>query len=93
MTLLKCDFESLSYQTSKGIFIKTLDDEFSIVREAAIKAISEIGLLNEYFAKQAVTLLLGILNDETDQTRIEAVKALCKLHKDARLSVSLNVKA
>jgi HEAT repeat protein len=92
MTLLKCDFQNLGYQTSRGVFIRALDDECSIVREAAINTITEIGLLNEYFAKQAATLLLGMLNDETDQTRIEAVKALCKLHKDARLSVSLSSK-
>lgn len=87
LTLMKCSFEYLCYQTSRGVFVLALDDEQRKVREAAINSIAEIGLLNERFAKQATALLLGMLNDEADRTRVAAVKALCKLSKEAKLSV------
>ena len=90
-SLENSDFSSLSQQqqSSKGTFIQALDDEYHVVRESAIEAIAEIGTKVEEFAKKSMKLLLGMLNDEIDDTRIAAVKALRKVSKGTKLSVLL----
>jgi len=83
------NFMSLAKESSRGTLIQALDDEFHIVRESAIEAIENIGSQIDEFAQKSIKFLLGMLNDEADETRIIAVKALRKISKGTKLSVFL----
>lgn len=66
-----------SLQTmAAGAFAHAVEDEFFVVREAAIESLQRLGAESRVFSDASLELLTDMLNDPIDQVRIRAIEAL-----------------
>ncbi|KAI8902603.1 armadillo-type protein [Globomyces pollinis-pini] len=71
-----------------GAFIHGTEDEFMLVRSAAIDAMYEIGVVSNEFAIKALGFLVDMFNDEDPAVRVKAVHSIAQLNKISTLTLT-----
>ncbi|KAJ1508570.1 hypothetical protein HMI54_003140 [Coelomomyces lativittatus] len=70
---------SKEWKSHAGAFVHAIEDEFQVVRQAALDSISRLGAKHKNFALGAVYFLIDMTNDEMHQIRKNALKVLCQI--------------
>uniref|UniRef100_A0A914WJK2 Integrator complex subunit 4 n=1 Tax=Plectus sambesii TaxID=2011161 RepID=A0A914WJK2_9BILA len=77
----KADEESASMISSGacGAFVSGLEDEFMVVRQAAVQSLSRLAGERPVLASKALDHLADMFNDEIEQVRLDAINAMTPL--------------
>nr|CTP81933.1 Bm6175, isoform b [Brugia malayi] len=62
-----------------GAFVTALEDEFMIVRQAGVYSLGQLASARPFLAAAALDHLADMFNDEIEQVRLDAVRALTPL--------------
>uniref|UniRef100_A0A915D9U0 Integrator complex subunit 4 n=1 Tax=Ditylenchus dipsaci TaxID=166011 RepID=A0A915D9U0_9BILA len=62
-----------------GAFVTALEDEFMAVRQAAVYSLGKLAANRPEFAKKCIDHLADMFNDEIQQVRLDAIRALSPL--------------
>ncbi|CAD5230650.1 unnamed protein product [Bursaphelenchus okinawaensis] len=62
-----------------GAFVSGLEDEFMCVRQAAVFSLGRLAASRSDFARQSIDHLADMFNDEMQQIRLDAIKAMTPL--------------
>ncbi|KAF6036687.1 INTS4 [Bugula neritina] len=73
------DSESLITMGACGAFVHALEDEYMEVRGAAVESMCVLAQSNASYARQTQDFLVDMFNDEIQEVRLQAIRALCKL--------------
>ncbi|VDN58270.1 unnamed protein product [Dracunculus medinensis] len=62
-----------------GAFVTALEDEFMVVRQAGVYSLGKLAADRPFFAADAIDHLADMFNDEIEEVRLDAVRALTPL--------------
>uniref|UniRef100_A0A7S1PHF7 Integrator complex subunit 4/Protein SIEL C-terminal Ig-like domain-containing protein n=1 Tax=Percolomonas cosmopolitus TaxID=63605 RepID=A0A7S1PHF7_9EUKA len=71
--------ESLFQDPALGAFVLALEDEYQVVRMAAISSICQLSFTTEQFSKLSIDFVLEMFNDDIDSVRVFAIQTLSKI--------------
>jgi hypothetical protein len=77
-----------NFSIESGLFIYASEDEYKIVRNAAINSMFILGMKSFEFAKSSLGFLIDLFNDEDETTRQKAVENVYKLNGKWNLIIS-----
>ncbi|KAJ3351695.1 hypothetical protein HDU83_008722 [Entophlyctis luteolus] len=73
-----------------GVFVHGCEDEFEVVRIAAIDALCELSLQSQPFATSAFDFLVDMFNDEMQRVRLTAIRNLKRIALRFQLTLNEN---